>query len=47
MKSDTERVLYIVVIVVSLLCGAYIGHENTLDYLHAQPQQEQCTTTDR
>lgn len=47
MRSDTERILYIVAIVVSLLCGAYIGHENTLDYLHAQPQQEQCTTTDR
>jgi uncharacterized protein YneF (UPF0154 family) len=47
MRSDTERVLYIVAIVVSLLCGAYIGHENTLDYLHAQPQQEQCTTTER
>jgi hypothetical protein len=47
MKSDTERVLYIVAIVVSLLCGAYIGHENTLDALRAQPQQEQCTTTER
>lgn len=45
MKHETERVLSVVAIVVSLLCGAYIGHENTLDALHAQPQQEQCTTT--
>ena len=47
MRSDTERVLSIVAIVVSLLCGAYIGHENTLDAIHSQPQQEQCTATER
>ena len=47
MRSDMERVLPIVAIVVSLLCGAYIGHENTLDALRAQPQQEQCTDTER
>lgn len=47
MKRNTERVLYIVAIVAILLCGAYIGHESTLDALHAQPQQEQCTTTER
>lgn len=37
MRSDMERVLSVVAIVVSLLCGAYIGHENTLDALRAQP----------
>ena len=47
MRSDTERVLSIVAIVVSMLCGAYIGHENTIDALNAQPQQEQCATTER
>ena len=47
MKSDTERVLYIVAIVAILLCGAYIGHESTIDALRAQPQQEQCAATER
>ena len=45
MKHETERVLYIVAIVAILLCGAYFGHEITIDAINAQPQQEQCSTT--
>jgi hypothetical protein len=36
MKHDTERILSAIAIVVSLLCGAYIGHTNTLDHIQAQ-----------
>lgn len=45
MKHQTERLLSLGAALACLLCGAYIGHENTLDALRAQPQQEQCTTT--
>jgi hypothetical protein len=44
MKHDTERVLSAIAIVVSLLCGAYIGHNNTIDHIQAQ-HDTPCSAT--
>ena len=44
MKHNTERILTAVAVIVSLLCGAYIGHVNTIDNLQAQHDRP-CSAT--
>ena len=43
MKYSTERTLSLVAVVASTLCGAYIGHVNTIDNIQAQHDRP-CTT---